>query len=170
MVLAGVIIAVFLAENDTFKIFVHQLGNLEYLGALIAGVMFVSSFTVATSTVLIAILAQDLNPFLLALFGGLGSVVGDILIFKFIKDHLADELEILFGKEGTSYVKSVLKSKYIAWTLPIIGALIIASPLPDELGVSLLGVSKISPLKFALISFTSNFLGILMIASVAKVL
>lgn len=170
LVLVGVIVAMILASNQPFQQFVHGLGTLEYVGALIAGLLFVSSFTIPAATVMIAILAADIHPFAIAFIGGLGAVIGDILIYKFVKDHLAEELIMLFGKEGTSYVKSVFKSKYINWTLPIIGALVIASPLPDELGISLLGLSKISPLKFVLISYASNFFGVLMVASVARVL
>ena len=77
---------------------------------------------------------------------------------------------MLFGRDNTSYVRSLLRSRYIAWTLPIIGVFILASPLPDELGVSLLGISKISEAKFIFISYVSNAVGILMIASVARVL
>jgi len=36
----------------------------------------------------------------------------------------------------------VLYLKYLSWSLPVIGAVIIASPFPDELGISLMGFSK----------------------------
>jgi len=169
-ILISVFVAIFLASNETFKSWLLHLGSLEYIGALIAGALFVSSFTVAISAVVIAIMTENINPMALALIGGVGAVMGDYLIFKLIRSHLQDELAMLFGKEGTSYVRHVLKSKYISWTLPIIGAFIIASPLPDELGVSLLGMSKMSEAKFILISYISNAVGILMVASVAKVI
>ena len=169
-VLISILVAIFLASNETFKDWLLHLGSLEYIGALIAGSLFVSSFTAAISIVVIAIMTENINPMALALIGGVGAVMGDYLVFKLVRSHLQDELAMLFGKGGTSYVKHVLKSKYISWTLPIIGAFIIASPLPDELGVSLLGMSKMSDARFILISYVSNAIGILMIASVAKVL
>lgn len=167
--LVGLILAVFLAENESFKTFLHQLGTLEYLGAFFSGVLFVSSFTVATSIVIISILTNDIHPLWIAIIGGFGSVLGDLLIFRFVKNHLGDELKLLFGKTGTTYVKHVFKSRYIAWLLPIFGALIIASPLPDELGVSLLGLTEISQKKLIVISYISNFFGILAIAAVSKI-
>src|SRR3989344_7087807 len=169
-VLISVLIAIILAQNQAFKDWLLHLGSLEYIGALIAGSLFVSSFTVAISTVVIAIMTQNLHPMALALIGGVGAVVGDYLVFKLVRSHLQDEIISLFGRDNTNYVKAFLKSKYIAWILPIIGVFIIASPLPDELGVSLLGISKMSEAQFILISYLSNAVGILMIASVVKVL
>lgn len=166
----GIIVAILLGANQDFHNWVISLGTWEYLGAFVAGMLFVSSFTVAASVVVIGILSDNINPLVLGVVGGFGAMIGDLLILRYIKDHLTDELKMLFGKEGTSYVRSVIHSKYISWTLPIIGAFIIASPLPDELGVSLLGLSDISQKKFMLISYVSNFLGILAIASVAKVI
>jgi|SRR3989344_3126952 len=169
-VLLSIFVAIFLASNETFKSWLLHLGSLEYLGALFAGTLFVSSFTAAISIVVVAIMTENINPMALALIGGVGAVIGDYLIFKFVRSHLQEELMMLFGKQETSYVKRILRSKYISWMLPILGAFIIASPLPDELGVSLLGMSKMSDAKFILISYISNAVGILMVASVAKVL
>lgn len=169
-ILISVLVAIILAQSQAFKDWLLHLGSSEYIGALFAGMLFVSSFTVAISTVIFAIMAQNLHPMAIGLIGGVGAVMGDYLVFKLIRSHLQEELAMLFGKEGTSYIKTVLRSKYIAWTLPIIGVFIIASPLPDELGVSLLGVSEMSEAKFILISYLSNAVGILMIASVAKVI
>ena len=169
-VLISVLVAIILAQNQPFKDWLLHLGSLEYIGALFAGMLFVSSFTAAISIAVIAIMTENINPMALGLIGGVGAVMGDYLIFKLVRSNIQQELAILFGKEATSHVKALIHSKYIAWTLPIIGVFIIASPLPDELGVSLLGLSKMSEARFILISYISNSVGILMIASVAKVL
>lgn len=169
-ILVSVFIAIILAQNQAFKDWLLRLGSLEYIGALFAGMLFVSSFTVAISTVVIGVMTENIHPIALGLIGGVGAVMGDFLVFKLVRSYLQEELAKLFGKAETSHIKALLHSKYIAWTLPIIGVFIIASPLPDELGVSLLGISKMSDAKFILISYLSNAVGILMIASVAKVL
>lgn len=166
----SIVIALILATNQSFKEYLLHLGSREYVGVLIAGILFVFSFTIPIAIVLIGILAQDLNPLAIGLIGGIGSVIGDLIIFRIAKDHFAQELGYLVGKEEKMQLKHVMKSKYVAWTLPIIGGLIIASPLPDELGVSLLGLSAMSETKLIIISYISNATGILMIASVAKVL
>jgi membrane protein YqaA with SNARE-associated domain len=168
--LISVLVAVYVAENDTINNFLHHLGSYGYVGALLAGFLFVSTFTTVTSIVLLGILAQDLNPFVLALIGGVGAMLGDLLVYRFLKNNVDKELMLIFGEEGEGHVKKILKSKYIAWTLPIIGMLIIASPLPDELGLGLLGFSKVSETKLMAVSYVSNVFGILAIAAVTRVL
>jgi hypothetical protein len=54
--------------------------------------------------------------------------------------------------------------------LPVIGAIIIASPLPDEVGISLMGLSKISTPKFIFISYILNSIGLFLIISASVVI
>ncbi len=163
-------VAIFVAENDAINAFLHNLGSFGYVGALFGGLLFVSTFTTVTSIVVLGILSQDLNPIALALIGGVGAMLGDLIVFRFLKHNVDKELMLVFGEEGELHAKKILKSKYIAWTLPIVGALILASPLPDELALGLLGFSKISETKLMIISYVSNAFGILAIAAVARTL
>ena len=55
----------------------------------------------------------------------------------------------------------MFRFKHFRWLTLLAGALLIASPLPDELGIALLGFSKVSTRYFAILSFVFNFLGIL---------
>lgn len=170
LVFLSFIAAFYLAGDTHFNNFLLHLGSFEYISAFLAGILFVSSFTVPISIVIFGILSQDIHPVALGLIGGAGAVAGDLFIFKLVKDHLVDELKDLVGSKDVSELRVLFRSKYLAWTLPIIGGLIIASPLPDELGVSILGMSKVSENKFIAISFISNAFAILAIASIAKVL
>jgi len=52
----------------------------------------------------------------------------------------------------------------------LVGGLIIVSPFPDEIGVSLLGFSKMRTSWFISLSFVFNFTGILLVGWVAKAL
>jgi hypothetical protein len=49
----------------------------------------------------------------------------------------------------------------------VFGAVIIASPLPDEAGVSLLSLSKLKNWQFILLSFVLNATGIFIIVTLA---
>ena len=50
----------------------------------------------------------------------------------------------------------------------VMGAIIIASPFPDEVGISLMGISQLKNWQFLVISFLLNSLGILFVVTIAK--
>jgi hypothetical protein len=165
LVVISIIIAFALSRAEVFHTFLLQMGNYGYAGAFIAGILFVSTFTVATGGLILLVLAEKLSPVEIALIAGAGAVVGDLLIFHVVKDNLTSELVDLYHRFGGKHFTHLLYTQYFRWSLPVIGALIIASPLPDELGVSLMGISQMNTLKFIPISFFLNSLGIFLILS-----
>ena len=171
LVAISIIFAIILSRFEVFHSFLLNLGNFGYVGAFIAGILFVSTFTVATGVVILLVLAQNLSPIEIGIIAGLGAVVGDFTIFRFIKDNLAKELKLIYDHiDGDHHFKKVLHTKYFSWTLPVIGAIIIASPFPDEIGVSLMGISKMKTHQFILISFLLNAIGIFLVVSASAVL
>lgn len=166
IVFVGLLGALLLSRFEAFHSFLLHLGNLGYVGAFIAGILFVSTFTVATGALILLVLAETLSPIEIGLIAGLGAVVGDMTIFHFVRDNLASEITDIYNHfDRENHLKKIFHSKYFSWTLPVFGSLIIASPLPDELGVSLMGISKTNSLKFALISYILNSVGIFLIVS-----
>lgn len=166
IVVIGIILAIILSRIDAFHSFLLHLGGFGYIGAFIAGMLFVSTFTVATSVLVLLILTETLSPIEIGLIAGLGAVVGDMTIFHFVKDNLSNEIEDIYHHmDRKGHFKKLFHSKYFNWMLPIIGAIIIASPFPDELGVSLMGLSKMSTGKFILLSYLLNSLGIFLVVS-----
>ena len=164
----SIIFAAFLLRWDPFRQLLIHLGNWGYVGAFIGGILFVSTFTVAIGTVILVFLAETLSPFEIGIIAGFGAVVGDLTIFQFIRNKgLVDEIKHLFEYFGGDRVSHLIQTKYFSWTLPVIGALIIASPLPDEIGVSLMGISKMNMFNFIILSFILNSLGILVIITTA---
>lgn len=166
----GVIIAFLLSLYEPFISFLLELGSLGLVGAFLAGSLYTLSFTIPTSMLMLSILSQTISPVELALVGALGAVITDLTIFRFIRDDLVSELKPLYDRFGGDHVTHVFHSKYFHWTLPFIGALIIASPLPDEIGVTLLGISKMKTLEFIPISFAMNSVGIFIIVSASSFL
>ncbi len=167
----SIIIASFFSRYEPSHSFLLNLGDLGYLGAFLAGVLFVSTFTVATGAVILLVLAETLSPIEIGLIAGLGAVVGDFTIFRFIKDSLEKELESIYNHvDGNHHFTKVLHSKYFSWTLPVIGAIIIASPFPDEIGVSLMGISKMKTYQFLFISFVLNVIGIFLVVSASVII
>lgn len=163
------LVALFLfAEKPLVRDLILYIGNFGLLGAFIAGVFFVSVFTVTPAAVVIFFLAETLNPLLVALFAGVGAVVGDYVIFRFLKDKVFDELKPLVLQNGGNLLVKLFKTPYFAWFVPILGAFIIASPLPDEVGIGLLGTSKLKGWQFILLTFLLNSIGIFLIILAAK--
>lgn len=164
----GLVLAFLLSKFEIFHQFLLSLGNYGYFGAFVAGILFISTFTVAIGAVILLVLAESLSTLEIGLIAGLGAVVGDFTIFKFVKNNLTSEIVNIYNQfDHNNHFKKLLYSRYFSWTLPVIGALIIASPFPDEIGVSLMGISKMKTYKFLIISFILNTIGIFLIISIS---
>lgn len=167
----GLFFAVLLSRIEGFHAFLIHLGGFGYIGAFFAGMLFVSTFTVATSALVLLTLAETLSPIEIGLIAGLGAVIGDMTIFHLIKDNLSSEIEDIYTNfDRKKHLKHLFRTKYFNWMLPVIGAILIASPLPDELGVSMIGLSKMSTLKFLILSFILNSLGIFLVVSASVII
>lgn len=166
----SIIAAFLLSQFQPFHDFLKHLGNFGYLSAFVAGILFVSMFTMATATIILLILAETLSPIEIGIIAGLGAVVGDVAILRFMKDNLIKEVEDIYKHFGGPHLSKVFHTKYCRWTLPVLGAVIIASPLPDELGISLMGLTKIKTYQFLILSFFLNSAGIFLIISSSAVL
>jgi hypothetical protein len=158
----------YFADTSFIQNIIHKLGELGYLGAFISGVFFVFTFTVAPAAVIIFRLADVLNPVLVALFAGAGAVFGDYIIFKYFRDKVFEELKPIFAKITGPTIKKIFLTPYFAWLLPLAGIFIIGSPLPDEVGVGLIGASKMKGWQFLFISFLLNVAGILIVVTLAR--
>lgn len=169
ILLIAVTFAFLLSLFQPFHDFLTHLGNFGYIGAFIAGILFTSAFTTPTSFVIFATLAGTVHPVPLALIGGMGAVAGDFLIFRFVRDDLSAELEEVYEKLGGNHLTRIFNTKYFHWTLPLIGSFILASPLPDELGISIMGVSKLRTFEFIPISYLSNTVGILLVVLASEI-
>lgn len=145
--------------------------NLNYLGALIAGIMFTYSFTAGIATAIFLIIGRENNLILSGLIGGLGALLGDLAIFKMLRGYFKDEIsklgqeKIIRSFSHNARMRAILKN----YMLPILGAIVIASPLPDELGVSILAADKIVKTKFfSAMSYLLNTAGIFVILLIGR--
>ena len=159
----------FLADFPWFKDIVSRIGNAGFVGAFLAGILFVSIFTVAPAALVIYDLADKINPYEVAVFAALGAVIGDYLILRFLKDRVFGELTPLLTKtKGIQKVGQLFHTPYFSWLIPIFGAVLIASPMPDEIGIGFLGLSKIKNWQFILLTFLLNAVGIFIIVTLAR--
>lgn len=147
---------------------------LVYIGdgvlfvAFVAGIFFTSILTTAPAIAVLGSLASHTHPVLIAVLGGAGAVLGDYFIFIFMRDRLVDDISYLLRHTDTPRLFKIFHRKSFRWVLPFVGGLIIASPLPDELGLTLLGISKMSTSRFLIFSYTFNTIGILLVGLAAR--
>ncbi|MEK9201436.1 MAG: hypothetical protein AAB944_00530 [Patescibacteria group bacterium] len=168
----SILIAMVLAKTGALRAFLEEVRDFEILASFVSGFFFTSIFTISPAIVAIAELSKMEPLWRLALFGGLGAVIGDMVIFLFVRERLSKDISAVLGKiVGRAKYRMLLKIlnfKPLRWINPILGALIIASPFPDEIGLALMSFSKVRPAIVAPLTFVFNALGILAIGLVAQ--
>ncbi len=153
--------AVLLVRTGAIQQLLTQTAQAPWIGSLIAGIGYSSLFTVAPATVTLAMIGQVVPAWQVALAGGIGAMIGDQVIFRFIRSEISSRLLHQAPRLGWW-----LRRRSIRWPMAVLGAAIIASPLPDEIGLSLLGLSHIRDRTLLIFTFTLNGIGIWVIARV----
>src|SRR3989344_3421234 len=163
LVILSVFIAIILAKTGALKDLITSTQEVRFIGSFISGILFVSVFTAAPATVALGEIAQSNSVITVAIIGGLGALIGDLIIFRFVKDRVFQHFSYLIRISKSERLFSIFKLRLFRWVIPFMGALIIASPLPDEIGIAMLGLSKMKNSYFILLSFVLNSAGILII-------
>lgn len=158
--IVAIVIFVLILDTAIVQTLLNDIVNLGYLGMLITGVLFVSFFTAAPAVALLIAFTDVYSPFVIALIAGLGAMLGDFIILRFAEDKIGHELKPLANRmKLTGFINLLHKKRYKSITATV-GAIIVASPFPDEAGIALLGLSHISTLQLMLLTFTLNAVGI----------
>lgn len=158
--LAGLILAVAFVSIPATRSLISGIEGLGYFGALIAGLLYAEGLTAPTATYIFSGMPDSLNALGLAVFGGIGALVYDLAIFT------------LFRRASHTNFIETIKARLTArhslprWLLMLAGAIILASPLPDEMAAGLLGLSSVKLTWFLAASFILNTLGILAILAI----
>ncbi|MEX2013460.1 MAG: hypothetical protein WD897_00900 [Parcubacteria group bacterium] len=170
-IVLSVIVAVTLIKTGVLIELLTSTRELGLLGSFVAGIFFTSVFTIAPAIVTLGEIAKANSILFTAIFGAMGAVIGDLIIFRFIRDRLSEHLMELIKYNGAGKrVKILFKLKLFRWLTFLVGGLIIASPFPNELGISLLSLSKIKTQLFIPLSFAFNFISIILVGLIAKAL
>ena len=169
VIVLSVLVAVLLVRTEVLANLLASAGGMEGFGAFIAGMFFTSIFTTAPAIAAVGEVSIIHGIFYTALFGAIGSLLGDLIIFRFVRDRFSEHVsEIMTHQSVWRRFHLLFKRRFFRWFTFLVGGFILASPLPDELGIAVLGFSKMRVKYFALLSFAFNFLGILAIGLVAR--
>jgi len=196
LLMVSILSAYYLLKLRNFEDFLFGLKNFSYVGSFFSGVLYANSLTLAPSVSIFYLLGKKLDPFLIAAFGAAGSMLGDYLIFKFVKDNLMKELKLLseevFNTTNYYFQNSIFyhlfpfsnlalskkfkimmlkasRSKTYNLFIKLVGFFFIASPLPDELGIALLGITGQETKRFLFLSYLLNFTGIFSISYFSRI-
>lgn len=170
LIVISVLVAWLIVRLDLLRPVLVATENIKLLSSFIAGLFFTSAFTTPLSMVALGEISLNAPSFAVAFFGASGAVIGDMIIFLFVKDRFAEDVRFLTQSSRLKRIKAIFELRLFRWLTPMIGALIIASPLPDELGLAMMGMAKLRTLALVCISFTMNFIGIILIALAANAL
>jgi uncharacterized membrane protein YdjX (TVP38/TMEM64 family) len=165
-----VILAYLIFRNPAVADFVSGLGEWGYIGILIAGMMFSFGFSTPFAVGYFIVLNPS-NMLLAGIIGGLGAMASDLLIFKFMRFSFMDEFGRLKKTRAingiSSFIEKNVGKKAQLYLMYAFAGILIASPLPDEAGVTMLaGLIKIKERALALVSFILNTIGILIILNI----
>ncbi len=169
----SILVSIILVWLGVFKEFFSGLGELGYLGAFIAGAIMPFTFTAPMATVSFFYLGEFYNPVAVALWGGLGAVVGDLLIFSFFKGGIFKELEEIWQNHRHhdhpwrhAFLVGLFQTKIFHFVSLFTAGLLILSPFPDEIGIAVFAYYKLPLKKLAPFSFLLNSIGIWIIVGI----
>lgn len=145
--------------------------SLGYFGAFLAGIMYSYGFTAAFASSIFLILSEHQNIYAAALIGGLGSLIADLILFEFVRHSFKDEIALLAKEKIIVKTYKLMPPVAKKYMLAIFACIVIASPLPDEIGVPLIAaIRSFSARAFSLISYTLNTTGIFFILYIGNLI
>lgn len=158
-------LAWWLIKSGTLNELVDQLSPIEFVTEFVAGAFYTSFLTIPLALAMFLVLAPEQNPIILSLIAGLGATLVDALLVRIFRDNFSKGLSGLTKHLKIYLIKKVLKLLKLDFVIPLLGALIVASPLPDELGLFLLGTSDLKYYQIIILTFFLNTAGILLIVT-----
>lgn len=161
IVTAAILAAIVLVESGMLDYFLSAVQEQYMLASFITGIFFTSAFTITPAAIVLVHIASEWqHPIIIALASGLGAMLGDAALFLFVRDVFAADLEYFLKARKMGRFIYYLRIGKFRWFAPVVGALIILSPLPDELGLTLLGFTRIPLWAVLGITFVLNSIGI----------
>jgi hypothetical protein len=162
--LFSILMAVLLQYWGIFHALIAHIGNYAYLASFVSGILFASTFTSVPATLFFFDLGSAYNPYSIALLGGCGAMIGDLLMYSIIKKSIAEELRALItgilAPHRRETLEKIMEHRVFLFTVPFLASALIASPLPDEIGLALFSTINFRPRYLSIIALILNTVGI----------
>jgi uncharacterized membrane protein YdjX (TVP38/TMEM64 family) len=135
--------------------FLHDaLVFMGYFGTFLAGLLYPYALTSEAGTGILLVLAKEQNLLLAGVIAGIGALISDIILFLFVKHFFGDEVQKLSKETVIRTVNRWIPASVRVYLLATFSGILIASPLPTEIGIILMtSIRNISVKKFAIIVY-----------------
>lgn len=152
--LVSVIVVYFFFSSLLYESLHSALVFLGYFGTFVAGLLYPYSFTSAAGTAILLILAKTQNLFLAGTIAAVGALISDIILFLFVKHSFGDEVRKLSKEPLVQTVGGMITDRLRTGFLAVFASVLIASPLPTEIGIMLMtSIKTMSTKKFVAIVY-----------------
>ncbi len=150
--------------------------TLSYFGTFIAGFFFSYSFTAGPAAALLLLFGHEQSLLFAGLAGACGAMAGDLVIFKFTRFSFKKDSEEISKTKTFKFLDKVARffykespTAFKKYVLVLFASLIIASPLPNEVGVAVMSTSvNITTKQFVAISLVLNAIGVYLLLFIGK--
>jgi len=164
--LVFIILAYIIFSNPVISSQILEKFNNPF-GFFLAGIVYAFGFT-SPFAIGFFLTVSPANILLYGLIAGAGALCADLIIFHIIRFSFMDEFNKLKKSKTLKFIDKEIEREtgprlfhYLGY---VFAGFIIASPLPDELGVMLLsGLTKIRTIPFSILCIILHTIGVLAI-------
>ncbi len=133
-------------------------GGSWWLGlAFLGGLLYTTFSTTPIAVAIFISLAGAGAPgFLVAMLGGVGAAIGDTGLLAALRIGIIDEALAYFARKTHGAFAKFMHRRLVRIVTILLGGIIVASPLPDELGIAIMGLTHLPNRYIMLVSFFFN--------------
>ncbi len=167
----SVILVYILFSGLTYTPLHNTLVFMGYFGTFLAGLLYPYALTSAAGTGILLILAKEQNVLLAGLIAGIGALISDVIIFLFVKHGFSDEVKKLSKEKVVRAINLRIPDSLRVYLTAAWACVLIASPLPTEIGIMLItSIKNMSAKKFVIMIYALHASAIFIILLIGRTL
>jgi hypothetical protein len=144
-------------------------GGWWLLLTFVAGLLYTSFSTIPLATaVFISLAHAGLPLWATAVLGGVGAMIGDAGLFTALRVSVLDRTAEYLARKTHGAFRKFAHKPIVRFASLLVGGIVVASPLPDELGMAIMGLTDIPNRYIFLVSFGFNVASIATILYIAR--
>jgi hypothetical protein len=160
----SVILVYFLFSGYAYEPLHSILAFIGYFGTFFAGLLYPYALTSTTATGILLILGKQQSILVAGIIAGFGALISDIILFFFITRGFGDEIQKLSKEKFVQTLNRLIPDSVRVYLLAGFAVILIASPLPTEIGIMLMAsIKNMSVKKFAVIVYILHLSAIFII-------